>query len=202
MWQTLFWPPFWNGITFFKFYFSNVNLFMFSYFEPNFIEKSFWESGFSNFGHMTVFAKWKLVFWPPFWNGKCFSNVPYKRLFSLIFHFLSPNTQLHFMELIYSQYLYHHSDNFTDFINSAMTVLIPCTTDDTEVTYQLPVNFPSYRATLIFIFCDSTTILLFWASLNGGNQRRLSRRHHNASLQCKSPSNSSPVFSSSHWTCV
>ena len=28
---------------------------MFSYFEPNFIEKFFWESGFSNFGHMSVF---------------------------------------------------------------------------------------------------------------------------------------------------
>ena len=39
---------------------------MFSYFEPNFIEKFFWESGFSNFGHMTVFAKWNLVYWPPF----------------------------------------------------------------------------------------------------------------------------------------
>ena len=31
---------------------------MFSYFEPNFIEKFFWENGF---GHMTIFAKWKLV---------------------------------------------------------------------------------------------------------------------------------------------
>ena len=25
---------------------------MFSYFEPNFIEKLYWESGFSNFGHV------------------------------------------------------------------------------------------------------------------------------------------------------
>ena len=31
---------------YFKFYFSNVNLFMFSYFEPNFFGKFFWESGF------------------------------------------------------------------------------------------------------------------------------------------------------------
>ena len=32
-----------------KFYFSNVIVFMISYFEPNFIEKFLWESGFSNF---------------------------------------------------------------------------------------------------------------------------------------------------------
>ena len=62
-----------RNIFFFKFYFSNVNLFM-SYIEPNFIEKFFRESGFSNFGHVTIFAKWKLVhvYWPPFRNGKCF----------------------------------------------------------------------------------------------------------------------------------
>ena len=23
--------------------------------------------------YVTIFAKWKLVYWPPFWNGKCFS---------------------------------------------------------------------------------------------------------------------------------
>ena len=34
--------------------------FMFSYFEPNFIEKFFWERGLSNFGHVTIFAKWKM----------------------------------------------------------------------------------------------------------------------------------------------
>ena len=49
-----------------KIFFSNVNLFMFSYFKPNFIEKLFWESGFSNFGHTTVFTKWKSVYWPSF----------------------------------------------------------------------------------------------------------------------------------------
>ena len=27
---------------------------MFFYFEPNFIEKFYWESGFSNFGYMTI----------------------------------------------------------------------------------------------------------------------------------------------------
>ena len=36
------------------------------YFEPNFIEKFHWKSVFSNFGHVTIFAKRKLVFWPPF----------------------------------------------------------------------------------------------------------------------------------------
>ena len=39
---------------------------MFFNFEPNFIEKFLWESGFSNFGHVTIFAKRKFVFWPPF----------------------------------------------------------------------------------------------------------------------------------------
>ena len=39
---------------------------MFFNFEPNFIEKFLWESGFSKFGHVTVFAKRKFVFWPPF----------------------------------------------------------------------------------------------------------------------------------------
>ena len=34
--KNLFWPPFWNGITFFfKFYFRNVNVFMFCNFESN-----------------------------------------------------------------------------------------------------------------------------------------------------------------------
>ena len=37
--------------------FSNLNVFMFSYFEPNFIEKFFWESGFSNFGQNQNDAK-------------------------------------------------------------------------------------------------------------------------------------------------
>ena len=35
---------------------------MFSYFEPNFIEKFHWESGFSNFGHVIIFAKRKFIF--------------------------------------------------------------------------------------------------------------------------------------------
>ena len=48
--QKIVWPPFWNGIFFLKCYFSYVSLFMFSYFEPNFIEKFLWESRFSNFG--------------------------------------------------------------------------------------------------------------------------------------------------------
>ena len=57
---------------FLKFYFTDVSLFMFSYFEPNFIEKFFWKSVFSHFDHMTIFAKWKLVYWPLFWNVKYF----------------------------------------------------------------------------------------------------------------------------------
>ena len=40
--QKLFWPQFWNGIIVLKCYFSNVNLFMFSYFGPNFIKKFLW----------------------------------------------------------------------------------------------------------------------------------------------------------------
>ena len=48
--KKLFWPPFWNEIIFKKCYFGNVNLFIFSFFEPNFIEKLLWESGFSKFG--------------------------------------------------------------------------------------------------------------------------------------------------------
>ena len=35
---------------------------MFSYFAPNFIEKIHCKSGFSNFGHVTIFAKWKFIF--------------------------------------------------------------------------------------------------------------------------------------------
>ena len=47
---------------------------MFSYFEPNFIEKFHWESGFSNFGHVIIFAKRKLIFWRPFWNATFFNG--------------------------------------------------------------------------------------------------------------------------------
>ena len=35
-----------KGIIFLKYYFSNVNLFMFSYFKPNCIEKFLWEVAF------------------------------------------------------------------------------------------------------------------------------------------------------------
>ena len=47
---------------------------MIFYFEPNFIEKFLWESGFSNFGRNRNDAKWKSVIWPPFWNG---TNILY-----------------------------------------------------------------------------------------------------------------------------
>ena len=35
---------------------------MFFYFQPNFVEKLLWENGFSNFGHVTIFAKQKFIF--------------------------------------------------------------------------------------------------------------------------------------------
>ena len=47
---------------------------MFSYFEPNFLEKFLWERGFSNFGQNRNDAKQKSVIWPPFWNGTTFLN--------------------------------------------------------------------------------------------------------------------------------
>ena len=39
------------------------------------MEKFFWESGFSNFGHVTVFAKWKLVYWRHFETVNVFQFV-------------------------------------------------------------------------------------------------------------------------------
>ena len=39
---------------------------MFSYFEPNFLEKFLRESGFSDFGQNRNDAKQKSVIWPPF----------------------------------------------------------------------------------------------------------------------------------------
>ena len=48
-----------------------ATVFMFSYFKPNFIEKIFLETAFSNFGHLTFLAKWKLVYWLSFWHSKC-----------------------------------------------------------------------------------------------------------------------------------
>ena len=46
---------------FFRSYFSYVNVIMFSYFEPNFIEKFLRKSDLSNFGHLTFFAKREFV---------------------------------------------------------------------------------------------------------------------------------------------
>ena len=51
----MFWPPFQNGILFFKFYFSNVNLFMFSYFQPNLLKNPFGKKVFQ------IWAKTKLT---------------------------------------------------------------------------------------------------------------------------------------------
>ena len=76
MLENLFWPPFLNRtIFFFKFYFKNVNLYMFFNFELNSIERFLWESGFSKFSHMAFFAKRKLVFWPPCWNETFFHKT-------------------------------------------------------------------------------------------------------------------------------
>ena len=50
---------------------------MFSYIEPNFIEKILWESGFSNLSQVTIFTKQKFVF------GRYFE----KELFSYFFIF-------------------------------------------------------------------------------------------------------------------
>ena len=72
--QNLFWSPFLNRIILFKFSFKNVHVFMFYNFEPNFIGKFLWESGFSNFGHVTFIPKRKFVFWPPFWNKSFFDR--------------------------------------------------------------------------------------------------------------------------------
>ena len=56
--------------------FQNVNVFMFSYFEPNFFEKFHWERGFSNFGHVTIFAKRKFGFLGGFhFESQHFFNV-------------------------------------------------------------------------------------------------------------------------------
>ena len=73
--QNLFWPPFLNRISFFKFYFKNVNVLMFSYFEPNFIEKFHWESGFSNFDHVTIFREMKIHFLAAILKRNIFLNV-------------------------------------------------------------------------------------------------------------------------------
>ena len=63
MWQSLFWASFLNRILFFKFYFKNVNVAIFSYFESNFIDKLIWGNvSFLNFGHVTIFPKTKIRF--------------------------------------------------------------------------------------------------------------------------------------------
>ena len=63
----MFWPP-----SFFKQNVRNANVFMFSYFEPNFIYKFLWKCGFSNFGYEVFFVKRIIVFWSPFWNRTFF----------------------------------------------------------------------------------------------------------------------------------
>ena len=57
----MFWPPFFNRMIFFKFYFRSVNVCMF-YFEPNFVDKFIWESGFSNFGNVNFLQNENLFF--------------------------------------------------------------------------------------------------------------------------------------------
>ena len=56
-----------TGMFFFSnFYFGNVNLFINSYYVPNFIKKLLLESGFSNFRQNRNDVKQRLVIWPPF----------------------------------------------------------------------------------------------------------------------------------------
>ena len=68
MLQNLFWPPFLNRIFFFfKFFFKKVKISMFSYLESKFTEKipsekCFFFLSFSNFAHVTIFAKTKIRF--------------------------------------------------------------------------------------------------------------------------------------------
>ena len=52
-------------ITFYNFCFSNVIVHISNY-EPNFMEKLFWENGFPSFGGKCYAASLKLVFWLPF----------------------------------------------------------------------------------------------------------------------------------------
>ena len=56
--QNLFWLPFVNRIIFFKFHFKNVNVFLFSYFEPNLIEKFLWDSWFFFFNFFSFFDRY------------------------------------------------------------------------------------------------------------------------------------------------
>ena len=76
--QNLFWRPFLNRIFFF--YFKNVNVFMFFNFEPRFIEKFFWESGFSKFWSSDFFRKTKIHFFGSHFEMKHYLII----LFSVI----------------------------------------------------------------------------------------------------------------------
>ena len=96
----MFCSPFWNG-TFFKCYFRNVNLFMFSYFEPNFIGQVFFFLVFflvffSNFGQIEMMRNKNRLF------GRHFEMVQYFICFSRIMILYSsyifgplPGTQHH-----------------------------------------------------------------------------------------------------------
>ena len=81
IWQKWFWQPFWNG--FFVSNFISVMLIhscllLWAKFHWKILTGKwfffffFFFFFFSNFGHLTFFAKWKWVYWQPFWNGKCF----------------------------------------------------------------------------------------------------------------------------------
>ena len=73
MWQNMFWTPFLNRITFFKFCFKNVNVLMFSYFETNLIEKNcFGKVFFFKFRSRDYFRETRMRFWPSSWNRTFF----------------------------------------------------------------------------------------------------------------------------------
>ena len=73
--QNLFWPPFLNTITIFKFYFNNVTVFMFSNFESNFICKIPLGKWFFNFFVTWLFfCETTIRFLQPFWNETFFDR--------------------------------------------------------------------------------------------------------------------------------
>ena len=71
-------------IFFFKCYFSKSKVFMFYYFVPNFIEKFFWESGFSNFGQIKMTRNKNRLF------CRHFETVQHFHFFFRIVNFYSP----------------------------------------------------------------------------------------------------------------
>ena len=109
-----------QNIFFFKFYFKNVKVFVFSYFESKFTEKFLRKSVFFffNFAHVTIFAKTKIrflaailkqnIFWTFFWPSPCFD------WFTILSVYIVGLTQLDvLMEVAYSCNFLAVSDSST-----------------------------------------------------------------------------------------